>query len=197
MSAAAATAPLTKKFSVKNISLLVSGIFGSVTIANSMALIPPDHIGVVRRYDGTIRKNHVFHSSEIALILPFIEHVVLIREKPVTKRFIKIYPCKDSSIEGRLTISIQTPVHWMPEILYKFGKDFGKSFLEREASIDFIEVLKNYNKQDLLNDDATLEIVRRELQLRLNDAASFHKLQISDIFITFVDPEQEGDSDEF
>lgn len=37
-------------------------------------------------------------------------------------------------------------------MVYRFGKDFGRGFLEREATIDVEEVLKKYTLEELLED---------------------------------------------
>lgn len=129
------------------------------------------------------------------MVLPFWEHVILIRENPVKKRFIKEFKTSDNKeIEARLIVSIQPPAHWMPEIFYKFGKDYGRTFLEREATIDFEEVCKRYTTKELLESGNDSQAVA-ELKERLHDAAAFHRLQITEANISFIDPS--ADIDEY
>ena len=164
-----------------------------LSIYNSMKQIPPDHVGIVRNLSGGIRP-YVFHSSEIALIVPWWEQIVLMREKPAKKRMIKEFKTMDGeTIEARLLVSIQAPIHWMPEVFYKFGRDFGRSFLEREAAIDFEEVCKRHSFKDLLSDGPVAQTAMNELKSRLEDAATFHRLGVEDMNISFVNPDDSLD----
>jgi hypothetical protein len=178
----------------KNIAIGVFGVGGSLSTLMAIRQIPADHIGIVRNRNGGIRP-HVFHSTEVAVIIPFWEHIVLMREKPVNKRFIKEFKTSENKdIEARLVITIQPPMHWMPEIFYKFGRDYGRTFLEREATIDFEEVCKRYTSSDLLEEGSVKQKEAiDELQLRLKDAAAFHRLSIVDAIISFVDPASDID----
>jgi len=173
----------------KAMAVTVAGVSTSLLVLSSLSPIPIDHVGIVRNRSGGIRKQ-VFHSSEVAMIVPFWERVILIREKPVNKRFIKEFGTHDKkTVESRLIIKIQPPVHWMPEVFYKFGKDYGRTFLEREATIDFEEVCKRYDIADLLKSGEKQDAAVAELKVRLEDAATFHRLKISDVSISFVDPQ--------
>ena len=180
-----------------NQKAMIAGLLGvsaSACTLASLQTIPADHLGIVRNRSGGIR-THVFHSTEVAMVIPFWEHVILIRENPVKKRFIKEFKTADNKeVEARLMVSIQPPAHWMPEIFYKFGKDYGRTFLEREATIDFEEVCKKYTAKDLLESGSDSDAVS-EMKLRLQDAAAFHRLQIAEASISFIDPT--ADIDEY
>jgi SPFH domain / Band 7 family len=175
----------------KNRTGVLQGVLGvstSIAIMSSLRPIPAEHVGIVRNRSGGIR-SQVFHSSEVPMIIPFWEHVILMREKPVQKRFIKEFNTQDNkTIETRLVISLQPPVHWMPEVFYKFGKDYGRTFLEREASIDCEEVCKKFTASDLLAEGDSQSAAVEDLRVRLQDAAAFHRLKITDLSVSFVDP---------
>ncbi|KAF4750528.1 hypothetical protein FOZ62_012358 [Perkinsus olseni] len=120
------------------------------------------------------------------------------REIPAKKRFIKEFVTKDDrNVEIRMLCSISAKVHWMPEIYYKFGKDFGRGFLEREATIDVEEVVRKYTLEELLEDGEPLDKAIAEIKLRLDDAAAYHKVSFdhAETTIVFVDPEVD-DEDE-
>ena len=177
----------------RHIALASGAVLGSISVIKSMRQIPPDHIGIVRNLSGGLRQ-HVFHSSEIALIIPWWEQVILMREKPVQKRFIKEFKSLDGkTVEARLVVAIEPPVHWMPEIFYKFGRDFGRTFLEREAVIDFEEVCKKYKKSELIEEGPQKEAAIQDLELRISDAATYHRLKMDELRITFLDPDLDVD----
>ncbi|KAF4695362.1 hypothetical protein FOZ60_004852 [Perkinsus olseni] len=104
----------------------------------------------------------------------------------------------DRNVEIRMLCSISAKVHWMPEIYYKFGKDFGRGFLEREATIDVEEVVRKYTLEELLEDGEPLDKAIAEIKLRLDDAAAYHKVSFdhAETTIVFVDPEVD-DEDEY
>eukprot|EP00971_Amphidinium_carterae_P217632 4320105-Amphidinium_carterae.1 len=78
--------------------------------------------------------------------------MVQIRLIPVKKRFIREYKTKDGrDVEVRLICRLQPKVHWVPEIYVKFGKDYGKGFLEKEAHVDICEVCKQYTFDELVH----------------------------------------------
>eukprot|EP00441_Pelagodinium_beii_P039478 CAMPEP_0197637226 /NCGR_PEP_ID=MMETSP1338-20131121/12515_1 /TAXON_ID=43686 ORGANISM="Pelagodinium beii, Strain RCC1491" /NCGR_SAMPLE_ID=MMETSP1338 /ASSEMBLY_ACC=CAM_ASM_000754 /LENGTH=120 /DNA_ID=CAMNT_0043209617 /DNA_START=198 /DNA_END=560 /DNA_ORIENTATION=- len=112
---------------------------------------------------------------------------------PVKKRFIKEYKTKDGrDVEVRLLCRLQPKVHWTPEIYYKFGKDYGRGFLEKEATVDIAEVVKNYTLDELVNgSEEFVDSVADQLSSRIADACNFHKIKIAkdETTISFLDPE--------
>lgn len=140
----------------------------------------------------------VFESKQLVFVVPFWQRIVSMRTMPVRKRFIKEFKSKDGKdVEIRLVVSVEAKTHYLPETYMKFGKDFARSFLEREASIDCEEVMKKYTATDLLVDGPAYEEACTELALRLDDAAAFHKLKVikGETSIVFIDPNE--DEDEF
>eukprot|EP00913_Durusdinium_trenchii_P026333 g24709.t1 len=100
-------------------------------------------------------------------------------------------------VEVRLVCRLQPKVHWVPEIYYKFGKDYGRGFLEKEASVDISEVVKKYTFSELVSGpEEAVEAIAEEINLRIADACAFHKIKIAkdETSIVFLDPE--GDYDE-
>ena len=179
----------------KNIA--VFGITATAGIASfaTLKLIPGGHVGIVVDRLGNVRP-YVFESKQLVIIAPFWERIVSMRTMPVRKRFIKEFTTRDGkAVEARLVVSMEAKMHWLPEIYKKFGKDFARSFLEREASIDVEEVCKKYTAAELMNDGPGYEEACSDIALRLDDAAAFHKVKVvkGETSIVFVDPAAEDD----
>merc|ERR1712137_374777 len=100
------------------------------------------------------------------------------------------------SIEVRLLCRLQPKVHWVPEIYYKFGKDYGRSFLEREATVDIEEAVKRYTFDELINGkEEDVDAIAEEITRNIQDACAFHKIRIAtqETVIVFVDPDEDFD----
>ena len=161
----------------------------------ALRLIPGGHVGLVVDRLGNVQP-WVFESKQVVVIIPFWQRIVSMRTMPVRKRFIKEFETKDGKkVEVRLVVSVEAKMHYLPETYMKFGKDFSRSFLEREASVDCEEVCKKYSASELINDGPSYENACTEIALRLDDAAAFHKLKIvkGETSIVFVDPDQDED----
>ena len=169
---------------------------GTATFA-ALKLIPGGHVGLVVDRLGNVQP-WVFESKQLVVIFPFWQKLVSMRTMPVRKRFIKEFTTKDAhQVEVRLVVSMEAKTHYLPETYMKFGKDFSRAFLEREATVDCEEVCKRYTWAELMNDGPAYEEACMDLALRLDDAAAFHKLKIvkGETSIVFVDPN--ADEDEF
>merc|ERR1712113_1064846 len=84
-------------------------------------------------------------------------------------------------VEVRLLCRSQPKVHWVPEIYYKFGKDYGRGFLEKEASIDIAEVVKEHTFEELVNGtEEAVEKIAEAISARISDACAFHKIKIAE-----------------
>merc|ERR1711957_1037397 len=116
---------------------------------------------------------------------------------PVKKRFIKEYKTSDGKdVEVRLVCRMQPKVHWVPEIYYKFGKDYGRGFLEKEATVDIAEVVKSHTFEELISgSEDSVEAIVDEISARLTDASAFHKIKIAteETSIVFLDPDLDDD----
>ena len=181
----------------RNLSMLALTVTTGVASFAALRLIPGGHVGLVVDRMGKVEP-YVFESKQLVMIIPFWQTIVSMRTMPVRKRFIKEFTTKDNQqVEIRLVVSMEAKMHYLPETFTKFGKDFSRSFLEREASIDCEEVIKKFNAKDLLVDGTKYEEACTELATRLDDAAAFHKLKIvkGETSIVFVDPNL--DEDEF
>ena len=179
----------------KNLAVLSATVFAGASSFAALRLIPGGHVGLVVDRLGNVQP-WVFESKQLVFVVPFWQSIVSMRTMPVRKRFIKEFESKDGKeIEVRLVVSVEARTHYLPETFKKFGKDFARSFLEREASIDCEEVVKRYTASELINDGPAYEQACMELALRLDDAAVFHKLKIikGETSIVFVDPNLEED----
>ena len=181
----------------RNLAMLALTVTVGTASFAALRLIPGGHVGLVVDRRGHVQP-FVFESKQLVMIVPFWQRIVSMRTMPVRKRFIKEFVSKDGiSVEVRLVISMEAKMHCLPETYQKFGKDFARSFLEREASIDCEEVVKRFSAAELLVDGPAYEQACSEIAARLEDAAAFHKLKIvrGETSIVFVDPEL--DEDEF
>ena len=179
----------------KNLAVLSLTLAAGASSFAALRLIPGGHVGLVVDRLGNVQP-WVFESKQLVFVVPFWQSIVSMRTMPVRKRFIKEFTTKDGRpIEVRLVVSVEAKTHYLPETFMKFGKDFARSFLEREASIDCEEICKNFTAAELMNDGPAYEAACTELALRLDDAAAFHKLKIlkGETSIVFVDPEAEED----
>merc|ERR1712083_620991 len=121
-----------------------------------------------------------YDDGQLVLAIPIWQRCINMRLIPVKKRFIKEYKTKDGrDVEVRLLCRLQPKVHWVPEIYYKFGKDYGRGFLEREASVDIAEVVKRYTFAELVkgSEDA-VDAIAETISQRITDACTFHKIKI-------------------
>jgi len=158
----------------------------------SMKRIVPGHVGLIEDLNGNVRP-YVYDDSQLVLAIPIWEHCVNVRLIPVKKRFIKEYQTKDGrDVEVRVLCRLQPKVHWVPEIYCKFGKDYGRGFLEKEATVDISEVVKQHTFDELVHgsEDDT-EKIAQEISFRMADACNFHKIRIAkeETSILFLDPE--------
>lgn len=179
----------------RNLAVLSATLLTGTASFAALRLIPGGHVGLVVDRLGNVQP-WVFESKQLVVIVPFWQRIVSMRTMPVRKRFIKEFTTQDGkNIEVRLVVSMEAKAHYLPETYTKFGKDFSRSFLEREASIDCEEICKRYTAAELMNDGPAYEQASIELALRLDDAAAFHKLKIvkGETSIVFVDPDAEED----
>jgi hypothetical protein len=183
------------KVNRRNLAMLSLTVFTGTASFAALKLIPGGHVGLVVDRLGNVQP-WVFESKQLVVIVPFWQRIVSMRTMPVRKRFIKEFETADGKqVEVRLVVSMEAKMHYLPETYIKFGKDFSRAFLEREASIDCEEVCKKYAAADLINDGPLYDQACTEIALRLDDAAAFHKLKIvkGETSIVFVDPNMDED----
>jgi len=116
---------------LKNLGRMTGGItFFSLALL-SMKRVSPGHVGLIEDLNGNLRP-YVYDDRQLVIAIPIWQRCINMRLIPVKKRFIKEYTTKDNrNVEVRLLCRLQPKVHWIPEIYYKFGKDYGRGFLER------------------------------------------------------------------
>eukprot|EP00397_Hematodinium_sp_SG-2012_P048819 GEMP01056087.1.p1 GENE.GEMP01056087.1~~GEMP01056087.1.p1 ORF type:complete len:191 (+),score=35.00 GEMP01056087.1:177-749(+) len=174
---------------VRFAQLTVSCTLGTLGLL-SLKRIPTGHAGVVENLQGDI-KPYIFSDSQMAIVIPIWESLIPMRLLPVKKRFVKKIESSDGEVMVRMVTRLQPKVHWLPDIYRQFGKDYGRSFLEREMTFELGQVTKKYTKDQLINgSDEFLDGVADEIKLRLADACEFHMLRVSldDTTVIFVEP---------
>merc|ERR1719356_2374887 len=158
----------------------------------SLKRVAPGHVGLIEDINGNLRP-YVYDDGQLVLAIPIWQKCINMRLIPVKKRFIKEYKAKDGKdVEVRLLCRLQPKVHWVPEIYLKFGKDYGRGFLEKEASLDIEEVIKQYTFQELIKGkEADVDAIAEEIRGRVHDACAFHKLSVAkeETEIVFLDPD--------
>merc|ERR1712083_1113408 len=135
---------------------------------------------------------YVYDDGQLVIAIPIWQRCVNMRLIPVKKRFIKEYKTADGrDVEVRLLCRLQPRVHWVPEIYYKFGKDYGRGFLEREATVDIAEVVDKHTFDELIRGpEDKVEAIAETISQRITDACTFHKIKIAneETSIVFLDP---------
>merc|ERR1712194_762104 len=95
-------------------------------------------------------------------------------------------------VEVRVLLRLQPKTHWTPEIYQNLGKDYGRAFLQREASLDIADVCSQHTFSDLTNPSKELYQLQviEDLRSRLSDACAFHhiKMDDSDLEVQFLVP---------
>lgn len=168
-------------------------------ILTSMKRVTPGHVGLIEDWNGNLRP-YVYDDSQLVLAIPIFQRLINMRLIPVKKRFIKEYKTKDDKdVEVRLLCRLQPKVHWAPETYMKFGKDYGRGFLEKEATVDIAEVVRRHTLKELVagSEDA-VDKIAEEISNRISDACIFHKLKIAagETTVVFVDLDARDDDDE-
>merc|ERR1712187_356154 len=122
-----------------------------------------DQLGNLRPY--------VYDDGQLVIAIPIWQRCINMRLIPVKKRFIKEYKPKDGrDVEVRLLCRLQPKVHWVPEIYYKFGKDYGRGFLEKEVSVDISEVVLHHTFDELVSgSDDAMDAITEEIRNRIHD----------------------------
>ncbi len=98
-----------------------------------------------------------------------------------------------SPSQVRIVIRFQPKIHWCPEIYERLGRDYGRTFLQKEASIDIAAVIAEHSLSDLTSPskEAFQMAVIQDLKGRLMDACHFHhiKMDETDFEVQFLMPE--------
>mmetsp|Transcript_108054 Transcript_108054/g.304394 ORF Transcript_108054/g.304394 Transcript_108054/m.304394 type:complete len:199 (-) Transcript_108054:150-746(-) len=187
---------LRKPENQKNLARFAGGISFFSLALGSMKRVSPGHVGLIEDLNGNLRP-YVYDDSQLVIAIPIWQRCINIRLIPVKKRFIKEYKTKDGrDVEVRLLCRLQPKVHWVPEIYYKFGKDYGRGFLEKEATVDIAEVVKKHSFAELVaGAEEVVDAIAEEISSRLNDACTFHKIKIAreETTIVFLDPEADNE----
>eukprot|EP00386_Alphamonas_edax_P009978 GDKI01032564.1.p1 GENE.GDKI01032564.1~~GDKI01032564.1.p1 ORF type:complete len:222 (-),score=46.75 GDKI01032564.1:133-756(-) len=172
----------------RNWRLVLGTTFMCGTFWSCTKRVPPGHVGLIEDWNGNL-KPYIYDDKMLHLYLPIYQRPVSIRVIPVKKKLIREFQTADDKpIEVLLQAKLQPRIPYVPEIYLRFGRDFGRAFLEQEGIIDLTNVIKQHTYETLIANDSETDKVVREIVTRLEEACAFHKLHIKDVSIIFRDP---------
>lgn len=87
-----------------------------------------------------------------------------------------------------LQVTISPKLPYCREIYMRFGRDYGRGFVDHECALDLKSVISENEKKDLLSNTEKTEQIVENIVQRISDAAAFHKIEIEDISVTFRKP---------
>ncbi|GIX64318.1 prohibitin family protein, putative [Babesia caballi] len=177
----------------------------SLTVILAMIkIVPPGYVGLIVRRDGNIDQFN--NEGRLALFyIPFLEVPVAFRTTPIRKKIVQTFTTRDGKqVEAVIFCDLQAKLAFASHIYTIFGNNFSKEFVEKELVFDVEQVVKKFDRADLLIQtdeverlfsadgrrvavlkahDATEEIVER-----FQDAGAFNKITVSNISVSFRDP---------
>lgn len=135
---------------------------------------------------GKPKDNIIFDDKQFFFYNPLKSHPKHLRVIPVKKRLVKEFITRDKkNVEVVVVLRSQPKIAYAIDIYRAFGNDYSRGFLEKEVSFDIQEVLKDYNYEQLVNTESVSDEIIRDLEVRVNEAAAFHHLTISDMVSYF------------
>ncbi|EDO06387.2 SPFH domain / Band 7 family protein [Babesia bovis T2Bo] len=177
----------------------------SVTIILTMIkIVPPGYVGMIVRRDGTIDQFN--NEGRISLFyIPFLEVPVAFRVTPIRKKIMEKFTTKDGQqVEVVIFFDLQAKLAFASHIYTIYGVNYSKEFVEKELMFDVEQVVKKFDKSELLiqSDEverlfsrekkhiATLKTHKatEEIIERFEDAGAFNKIIVSKINVSFRDP---------
>lgn len=184
--------------------LYLFSVVSLTVIFMMIKIVPPGYVGLIVRRDGRIDQFN--NKGRLAMLyIPFLEVPVAFRTTPIRKKIVERFVTKDGQeVEAVIFFDLQAKLAYASQIYTIYGTNFSKEFVEKELVFDVEQVVKKYNRADLLvqsddiehliehngrqvatlkNHEATSEIVER-----FNDAGAFNKIMISNISVSFRDP---------
>eukprot|EP00920_Eleutheroschizon_duboscqi_P002175 GHVT01005400.1.p1 GENE.GHVT01005400.1~~GHVT01005400.1.p1 ORF type:complete len:429 (-),score=127.77 GHVT01005400.1:123-1409(-) len=148
--------------------------------------VPGGHVVILLHGASNKYKPYVFDDKQVVLYNPFTHRPILFRILPVTKRIKLNFPTKDSiPIEIFLQCTFAPRVENIFELVERFGRDYGRVFLEDEAARDVAAVVSSFDAAQLTDQEHAAGQAVDQLVSRLRDAAAFHKIVASEITIVF------------
>uniref|UniRef100_A0A0G4FNH7 Prohibitin n=1 Tax=Chromera velia CCMP2878 TaxID=1169474 RepID=A0A0G4FNH7_9ALVE len=157
--------------------------------------VPGGHVGLLldKRKKGVVLPD-VYEPNMVILHNPLRYEPVSFRTFPIKKKLVREFVTKDKKIvEVLLQAKMEPKVAYAPEIMGRFGKDYGKRYLEEELSIDLASVIRQHTFAELVANDEHTDLIVDELLKRFFEASSFHKIRMSETSVVFRDPLAEED----
>ncbi|CDR95309.1 hypothetical protein, conserved [Babesia bigemina] len=179
-------------------------IVSLTVILGMIKIVPPGYVGLIVRRDGSIDQFN--NEGRIALFyVPFLETPVALRTTPIRKKIIERFTTKDGKqVEAVIFLDLQAKLAYASHVYAVFGVNFSKGFVEKELLFDIEQVVKKFNREELLvqSDEverlfasngqrvATLKShgATEEIVERFQDAGAFHKILVNNINVSFRDP---------
>ncbi|GFE54734.1 prohibitin family protein [Babesia ovis] len=177
----------------------------SLTVIFAMIkVVPPGYVGLIVRRNGDIDQFN--NQKRLSLFyIPFLEVPVAFRVTPIRKKIVQCFNTRDGQqVEAIIFLDLQAKVAFASHIYSIFGANYSKEFVEKELVFDVEQVVKQFDKNELLihsdeierlfNENgqhiATLKSHKAtdEIIERFQDAGAFNKIEVTNINVSFRDP---------
>ncbi|PHJ24116.1 prohibitin family protein [Cystoisospora suis] len=179
----------------KNARVLVGTVLVAGTLWSCGKRIPGGYVGFLQYRDGTISPG-LWEEEAVVPFLPFYHKPVTMRVMPAYKKLRRIYTTKDNKeVEAAVRVRLQPKIAFIPEIYLRFGREFGRAFLNEELNIDLKSVIKEHTYAELVKNDENTDKIVDDLVARFQDAAAFHKIILTEVSVLFRNPDDEDDDD--
>ncbi|CCF73932.1 hypothetical protein BMR1_02g03915 [Babesia microti strain RI] len=178
-------------------------------LGNCVTIIPPGYVGILDNIDGTIDP-YISEGKMVLIHFPYYERGVTFRISPIRRKIINTFTTNDGKqIEAVVFCTLQAKAAYAAEIYILFGSHFSKSFAEREMEFDLARVIEKYKYEDFFDENpdtvaeysqnilqpdklvlqkTRLDQIREEIFERFDDAGKFHKIDVSNVTLSFRDP---------
>lgn len=83
--------------------------------------------------------------------------------------------------QAAVRVRLQPKIAFIPEIYLRFGREFGRAFLNEELNIDLRSVIKEHTYAELIKNDENTDKIVDDLVARFQDAAAFHKIILTEV----------------
>ncbi|AFZ81357.1 prohibitin-like protein, putative [Theileria equi strain WA] len=179
-----------------------------ITSFSAIKIVPPGYVGIIVRRNGEMDQFN--NEGRMALFrIPFMDKPVAFRITPIRKKIVRKCLTSDSkTVEVVIFLTFTAKLAFATHIYSIYGTNYTKGFVEKELCFDIDQVVKKYNLDDLVagvdiveemystNSDihatvthSSMESANEEIIERFQDAGAFNKIIVSDVNISYRNPD--------